>query len=317
MGERFTISARAYAYVAMTALAILVVIVFSGAAVRTTGSGLGCPDWPDCRGSFIPEADRHAWIEYSNRLLSSVVGLICIAAGVLALRLRPRRPELVRPGLVLALGVLAQGALGAASVLLHLHWPVVIGHYLLSLGLLTAAVLLVWRLGTAPGAPRPATDRLTVLGTRALVAYGGLIILLGTLATAAGPHAGGAGTGDVVERLRLWGPDTLVRLIKIHGHLAAAMGVAAIVMWLLARRRRASPELRRSLTGVCLLMGLQGAIGLWQYHTHLPAEIVWIHASLPAVLWTLLVWSWLAAGRPAATPAAAPGERPDAVAVLG
>jgi cytochrome c oxidase assembly protein subunit 15 len=300
MRERFTISARAYAWVAMTALGILVLIVFSGAAVRTTGSGLGCPDWPDCRGSFIPDADRHAWIEYSNRLLSSVVGIVCIAAGVLALRLRPRRPELVRPGLVLAIGVLLEGALGAASVLLHLHWPVVIGHYLLSLVLLTAAVLLVWRLRHGPDAPPPAGDRVTAIGTRALVAYGGLIIVLGTLATAAGPHAGGAGTGDVVERLRLWGPDTLVRMIKIHGHLAAAMGVAAIVLWLVARQRGAPAELRRALTGVCVLIGLQGAIGLWQYHTKLPAELVWIHSSLPAALWSQLVWSWCAAGRPAA-----------------
>jgi cytochrome c oxidase assembly protein subunit 15 len=314
MGERFTISARAYAYVAMTALAILVVIVFSGAAVRTTGSGLGCPDWPDCRGSFIPAADRHAWIEYSNRLLSSVVGIVCVAAGVLALRRRPYRRDLLPAAMVLPFGVVAQGALGAAAVIFHLSWPVVIAHYVLSLILLVAATALVWRLGTEPGVARPATDRLTVLGTRALVVYGGLIILLGTLATAAGPHAGGAGTGDVVERLRLWGPDTLVRLIKVHGHLAAAMGVAAILLWLLARARRASPELRRALTGVCLLMGLQGVIGLWQYHTHLPAEIVWVHASLPAVLWTLLVWSWLAAGRPAGEPTAAPGERTGAVA---
>jgi cytochrome c oxidase assembly protein subunit 15 len=297
MGERLTIGPRAYALVALSALAILVAIVFSGAAVRTTGSGLGCPDWPDCRGSFIPEADRHAWIEYSNRLLSSVVGLICIAAGVLALRLRPRRPELVRPGLVLAVGVLAQGALGAASVLLHLHWPVVIGHYLLSLVLLTAAVLLVWRLRQTPGAPSVVADRPIALATRALVGYGAMIIVLGTLATAAGPHAGGAGTGDVVERLRVFGSDTLVTLIKVHGHLAAVMGFGAVALWLIARVRGASAELRTALTGVCVLLALQGAIGLWQYHTQLPAELVWIHASLPAALWALLVWSWCAAGR--------------------
>jgi cytochrome c oxidase assembly protein subunit 15 len=314
MGERLTIGPRAYAFVAISALTILVLIVFSGAAVRTTGSGLGCPDWPDCRGTFIPDADRHAWIEYSNRLLSSVVGLICIAAGVLALRLRPRRPELVRPGLVLALGVLLEGALGAASVLLHLQWPVVIAHYLLSLLLLTAAVLLVWRLRRMPGTPPPSSSRATALGTRALVAYGALIIVLGTLATAAGPHAGGAGTGDVVERLRIFGGDTLVTLIKIHGHLAAAMGIGAIALWVLAWLRREGAELRRALTGVCVLLGLQGAIGLWQYHTQLPAELVWVHTSLPAVLWALLVTSWLAAGRPSAARQALRDQRAGAVA---
>jgi cytochrome c oxidase assembly protein subunit 15 len=298
----------------MTALAILVVIVFSGAAVRTTGSGLGCPDWPDCRGSFIPHADRHAWIEYSNRLLSTVVGIVCVAAGVLVLRRRPYRRDLLVPAMVLPVGVIGEGALGAAAVIFHLSWPVVIAHYLLSLGLLVAATVLVWRLRTDPAEARAPSDQVTALATRALVAYGGAIILLGTLATAAGPHAGGAGTGDVVERLSLWGPDTLVRLIKLHGHLAAALGFAAIVLWFVARRRGAPGELRRSLTGVCLLLGLQGVIGLWQYHTHLPATLVWVHASLPAALWALLVWSWLAAGRPASARATSPGERAGAVA---
>ena len=128
--------------------------------------------------------------------------------------------------------------------------------------------------------------------------------MLGTFATAAGPHAGGAGTGDVVERLDAFGPHTLRSLIHLHGHLAAALGFAAIAVWALALRRRAPGPLRRSLTAACLLLGLQGVIGLIQYHTNLPAGVVWVHASLPAALWGVLVWSWLAAGRPA--PARAP-----------
>jgi cytochrome c oxidase assembly protein subunit 15 len=310
MGDRFTVSPRTYAIVAQTAMVILVLIVFSGAAVRTTGSGLGCPDWPDCRGTFLPAFEKHTWMEYSNRLLSSVVGVICIAAGLLAYRRRPFRRDIVAPGLVLAIGVLGEGALGAAAVAFHLHWPVVIAHYLLSLILLAAATTIVWRLQREPGEPAaaeseapaevpaaaPPADRPVALATRALVVYGALIIVLGTLATAAGPHAGGAGTGDVVDRLRVFGASTLVTLIKVHGHLAAAMGVGAVVLWLVARRRRAGASLQRGLTVLCLLMALQGALGLWQYHTQLPAEIVWVHSSLPAVLWAVLVWCWLAAG---------------------
>jgi cytochrome c oxidase assembly protein subunit 15 len=311
MRERLTVSPRTFAIVAQTAMAFLVLIVFSGAAVRTTGSGLGCPDWPDCRGTFLPAFEKHTWMEYSNRLLSSVVGVICIAVGVLAFRRRPFRRDLVVPGVVLALGVCGEGAIGAAAVAFHLHWPVVIAHYLLSLVLLAAATTIVGRLREEPaaaaaarpleaadrrvGAPAGA-DRPVALATRALVVYGALIIVLGTLATAAGPHAGGAGTGDVVERLRVFGAGTLVTLIKIHGHLAAAMGVGAVVLWLVARHRRAGTALRRGLTGLCLLLALQGALGLWQYHTQLPAEIVWVHSSLPAVMWALLVWCWLAAG---------------------
>src|SRR4051794_36319165 len=194
MGERLTVSPRTYSYVAQAAMAILVLIVFSGAAVRTSGSGLGCPDWPDCRGTFLPAFEKHTWMEYSNRLLSSVVGVVCIAAGVLAFRLRPFRRDILIPAVILPIGVLLEGGLGAAAVAFDLHWPVVVAHYLLSLVLLVAATVIVWRLRREEGAPPPRTDRATVLGTRALVLYGACIIVLGTLATAAGPHAGGAGT---------------------------------------------------------------------------------------------------------------------------
>jgi heme a synthase len=152
-----------------------------------------------------------------------------------------------------------------------------------------------------PAAAEP-VDRLVVLATRVLVVYGGLVIVAGTFATAAGPHAGGAGTGDVVERLDAFGAGTLKTLIHLHGHMATAMGIVAVLVWALARLRGAGPVLMRALTGVCVLMAVQGVVGLVQYHNALPAEVVWVHASLPAVLWTLLVWSWAAAGSLAAVP---------------
>src|ERR687887_364325 len=180
MGDRFTLSLRAYTWVAYAALTTLVLIVLSGAGVRLTGSGLGCPSWPDCRGTFLPELSSHVWIEYGNRLFSSVVGIACLAAGVLAYRVRPRRPDLLRPASVLAGGYVAQAV-------------------------------------------------------RAVVVFGGLVIVAGTFATAAGPHAGGAGTGDVVERLDAFGAGTLKTLIHLHGHMATAMGIVAAVGWAVAR----------------------------------------------------------------------------------
>jgi heme a synthase len=301
---RFTLSLRAYRWVAYAALATLVLIVFSGAGVRLTGSGLGCPTWPDCAGTFVPELDTHVWIEYGNRLFSTVVGIACIAAGVLAYRVRPLQRDLLRPATVLAVGVVAQGVLGGITVLLHLTWQVVIAHYLLSMTLLVAGAVLVWRVrGGTPGSG----DRLVVLATRVLVIYGGLVIVAGTFATAAGPHAGGAGTGDVVERLDAFGVHTLDRLIKVHGHMAAVMGFAALVVWGLAYWRGSRGTLLRALSAVCLLLAAQGIVGLVQYYNALPAEVVWIHASLPAVLWVALVWSWLAAA-----PAPAPRPSPPA-----
>jgi heme a synthase len=295
MGDRLTLSLRTYRWIAYGALLTLVLIVLSGAGVRLTGSGLGCPSWPDCSGTFLPELSSHVWIEYGNRLFSTVVGVACIAAGLGAFRVRPRRPDLLVPASVLAGGVIAQGLLGGLTVALDLSWPVVIAHYLLSMTLLVAAAVLVWRVR---GERAGVADVWITRATRVLVVFGGLVIVAGTFATAAGPHAGGAGTGDVVERLDAFGIHTLDRLIKVHGHMAAAMGIAAVALWGFAFWRRVRGDLLQALTVVCVLLGIQGAIGLIQYYNALPAEAVWLHASLPAVLWLALIWSWLAA-RPA------------------
>src|SRR5829696_6341849 len=103
------LSPRAFRRIAYVALVALTLIVFTGAAVRVTGSGLGCPDWPQCAdGRLVAEAHTHAWIEFANRLLSGFVGVAAIAAGLLALVRRPRRRDLVVLGLLLPLGVVGQ-----------------------------------------------------------------------------------------------------------------------------------------------------------------------------------------------------------------
>src|SRR3954454_13002576 len=176
--SRLTISLRTYRWIAYGALLTLVLIVLSGAGVRLTGSGLGCPTWPDCSGSFLPELSSHVWIEYGNRLFSTVVGIACIAAGVGAFRVRPRRPDLRWPAAVLAGGVIAQGLLGGLTVALDLTWPVVIAHYLLSMVLLLAGAVLVWRVRSAAG--EVVSERWLTLLVRALVVYGGIVIVAGT-----------------------------------------------------------------------------------------------------------------------------------------
>jgi cytochrome c oxidase assembly protein subunit 15 len=292
--ERFTLNDAQYRRIADVALFTLTLIIFTGAAVRLTGSGLGCPEWPKCSGGFLPPLETHQMIEYGNRLVTGVVGLPALAAAIGAYRLRPLRPELKLPALLLPIGVLAQAIMGGLTVLLELEWQVVIGHYLLSIVLLIAGAVLVWRARRPRDAPAPVNARPVVLGTRALAVYGGLVIVAGSFATAAGPHAGGSGTGDVIERLRGVELDTLIRL---HGHAAAAMGIAAVALWLFARIRGATPALMRALTAVAVLLAAQGILGLIQYHNALPAEIVWAHVSLAAILWLALVFSVLAAGK--------------------
>src|SRR5512139_1642692 len=118
--RNFTLTPRQYFVVASVALGALVMIVLTGAAVRLTGSGLGCPDWPKCYGGTVPPADLNAVIEYGNRLFTGFVGIMVIAACVLAFFRRPYRWHLALFGALLPLGVIAQAALGALVVEHHL-----------------------------------------------------------------------------------------------------------------------------------------------------------------------------------------------------
>ena len=204
-------------------------IVFTGAAVRVTGSGLGCPNWPQCykNGRLVAELNSHAWIEFGNRMFTGFVAVAAIAAGLLAFCRVPFRRDLAILGVLLPLGVVGQAVMGGLTVLYGLAPGWVMGHYLLSMAILVAAGALAWRARPAFGRDeRPAADRATARAVWALFVLGGVTIFAGTAATAAGPHAGGSGTGDVVHRFVFKGSSTAHWLIDRHGVLAAALGVA-------------------------------------------------------------------------------------------
>ncbi len=316
MQSRFTVSPRQYRWIAWSALGVLTLIVFTGAAVRLTGSGLGCPTWPKCTATaYAAPLKSHQGIEFGNRLLTSVVGLPCFLAFVGGWLRNPYRRDLMLLGLALCVSVVAQAVLGGITVLTGLNPYTVMGHYALSMGALALAAVLMWRVHRErAGAPEAvARPRRLVLAARAFFAYGMLMIVLGTAASAAGPHAGGAGTGDVVPRLDFWGADTLNFLIAGHARLAAIYGVLAVVGFLAIRRGREDRDLLWPLGAVCVLLGLQGVVGNLQYHWEpaLPAEVVWIHVALAALTFNALMWLLLTVGRPAPAalvtdPAAAP-----------
>ena len=307
MGERFTLTPERYALVARTALVFLTLIVLTGAAVRVTGSGLGCPTWPKCTASSLyTELHLNGVIEFGNRLLTSVVGFAALAAFVGAFRRRPFRKDLVWISLALPLGVAAQAVLGGFTVLHDLAPGFVMSHYLLSMLILVACVALDWRAHHEPGELTAAgsADRLLVRGVWALVPLGAITIFAGTAATAAGPHAGGSGTGDVIKRLTFKGADTLQFVIAQHARLATLLGIVAVALWVLARRRGVTSQARAPLTWLCVLLAAQGVVGGVQYALELPAELVWLHVTLAAVTWLAILWtvaatSGLQAQRPA------------------
>lgn len=297
--ERFTLSAERYALITRIALWTLTGIVLTGAAVRVTGSGLGCPTWPKCTDeSLYTELNTHGLIEFGNRMLTSVVGFACLAAFAGAFRLRPRRRDLVKLSALLPLGVLAQIVLGGFTVRYDLAPGLVMSHYLLSMLIIVAAVALDWRAHRSEGAPGPRSDRLVALGAWALLPLGAVTIFAGTAASAAGPHAGGAGTGDVINRLTFKGADTLRWVVEQHARLATVLGLLAVALWVLARRRGASGDQVRPLTTVCVLLAAQGVVGAAQYRLELPAEIVWVHVTLAALTWVAILVTVAGIGRP-------------------
>lgn len=285
------------------ALFFLTAVVLTGAAVRLTGSGLGCPDWPQCHGKAVPPLGFNTFVEYGNRLFSAAIGFISLFVWFAAMRRTPRRRDLVWISALLPLGCLAQGILGGFTVRNHLAPGFVMAHFCLSMVILIAAVWLVWRARYEHDAERPRTeDRWTVYLVRLSAVLGGGVIFLGTLTTAAGPHPGD-NDGDLVHRLDFKGAETLVWLIHRHAIVATTLGICVVLAWFMARRLTTNVQLIEALTISGVLMAGQGLVGSVQYGLKLPADMVWVHVTLATVTWISLLWAVGAAGRV--------GRRPD------
>ena len=195
--------------------------------------------------------------------------------------------------------MLAQAVLGGMTVWYGLKPGWVIGHFLLSMLLLVACVVLVWRAAHEPGTERAASrDRVSLWAVRGLVVLGAVTLAAGTVATAAGPHAGGEGTGDDRPAARLEGRGH-ARLGDPPARRArdAARPRRGRVLVPAARARDVSAMTQNALTAVCVLLACQGVVGSAQYAMELPPEMVWIHVVLAARTWLALLWAWVAVGR--------------------
>jgi cytochrome c oxidase assembly protein subunit 15 len=296
MRERLAVGPIGYRRVAYATLASLTLIVMTGAAVRLTDSGLGCPNWPRCYGGPLPPLSGHALIEFGNRALSGLVGVLTVVAAVLAFTRRPFRRDLAVLAVILPLGVVAQAVLGGFTVREHLAPGFVMGHFSLSMLILIAAVALAWRARFEPSSRPRSSDRLSVWSVRALTPLAGLTIFAGTAATAAGPHSGGF-SGQRIHRLTFEGTNTLMWVIHRHATIAAVFGVAVIGVWLLRRHRGASADALEPLTVLGVLVAAQGLVGSVQYELHLPADMVWVHVVLATFSWMAALWAWADAGR--------------------
>lgn len=278
---RAPIGPRTYRIVTLVALVSLGAIVVSGAAVRLTGSGMGCPTWPACESdSLVPKGatGAHGWIEFLNRVFTGGVSLAVGLAVLGSRRREPRRDDLTRLSWMLVGGVFAQALLGGLVVILHVAPIAVAGHYLVSAVLVAIAVLLHHRAGEAPGPRRAvATDRLVGLSKR-MVGLTAIVLIGGTFVTGSGPHGG----DEAADRL----PFDVGTVAPIHSATVWLLLATVLVVLYRAEQGDASPGAigrGRLLVGALVA---QGALGYLQYFTGVPEGLVGLH-----VLGSVLVWS--------------------------
>ena len=262
-------------------------LIVTGGSVRLTGSGLGCPTWPECTpGSYVPVANQaegqlHAWIEFGNRLLTFVLLICALAVVTFSVRVSKNAANKERVRSLAALqilGILGQGMLGGVTVLTDLHPLTVAAHYLLSILLIAGAISLRYEL---IGTPVEKTTGLVSFLMPIFVWLTFLVLVAGTIVTGSGPHAGD-------EKAQRFGFDPQV-VSWLHADLVIALIVLAVMLLLIAHQSGMSLLVRR--IGVFLLIAFsQGVIGYIQYFTGLPEALVAAHLIGSTLVWGS-VWS--------------------------
>ena len=304
------------------------VIISTGAAVRLSSSGLGCPDWPKCTQTSAVathsagQTTLNTAIEFGNRLLNfplvAIAGLTFIAFLRYYQGSGRERKDLVRLSAVLPLGVVAQAVVGGIVVLTKLNPALVAAHFLLSTAIiLTSAVVLHARAtvldntglnetGAGAPAPRPARRDLRVIAGL-LTAITTVMLAAGTVVTGTGPLAGttidSRGHRTTVPRFHF----TLQDVTQLHADIGWFIAALAVALVIGLRFAGGSPRTVRLGWIVLAGLGVQGVIGYVQYFSHLPAGLVWVHVSSSVVLWIFVLQLFLSTGSNLPRPASGDG----------
>lgn len=260
-------------------------IVLTGAAVRITGSGLGCPTWPECTyGSYVPVAGQaegafHAWIEFGNRLLTFL--LLFAAVAVVIYAIKKARRDLIWRSLLQVLGIFGQGVIGGITVLTDLNPLAVASHFILSIFLISGAVSIVARGRSPLISIRPTETKVKVLAQlQVLLSF--IVILIGTLVTGSGPHAGDwkAPRLKLDERAITW----------LHADAVIALLGISLALLVLSE---ISPETKRRVKIFFAITLTQGLVGYIQYVLGLPELLVTVHVLGSTLVWIATWRIWL------------------------
>ena len=272
-----------FAQLALASAVSLYLIVLTGAAVRLTGSGLACLSWPGCsKGAFFPAIGEHSTIEFGNRVMALFPIGFSLATWVAATKTPGLARWVTRIAAFTFLGTIAQAPLGLLTIRLGLHPLAVASHFLLALVVLaTAMVIAVEARGNVHGRADPAPRWLRLVGLVLALACG-ILVVTGTLSTAAGPHP-----GDKAEVDRFW---NLLDAVYLHVRATAAFGICFLLLlaWL-ARNRDRAGVLGPGAVGLLVLLLVQMSVGELQWRNQLPWWLVLIHVGLAAAVWAWTV----------------------------
>jgi len=285
------VTPRAFRLLAASAVACYALLVVTGGAVRLTGSGLGCPDWPTCYGRDVtaPITFFHARVEFSNRLLTVAVTIVTFALLAAAIRRVPARRDLVGLAVGLVVGLLAQVVLGGLVVLFALNPYLVALHFVLTLAVLSVALVLWHGAGVENPRSHSIVGRDLVTLSRLVLLALGVLITLGTVVTGSGPHAGGPNAKRIGIAFR--------DIAELHSSVALFV-IGLVVSLLFALHLAHAPgTVQRHARTLLELLALQGTLGYTQYFLHDAAVVVEFHLAGATAVWCAAVSYYLSLHR--------------------
>ena len=306
----FSISPAQYQKITRISLLLLAFIIVTGAAVRLSGSGLGCSDWPTCENDqLVAEIDDvHAMVEFVNRVITGFVALAVIIAVLGSLFRTPKRKDLTYLSIGLVFGVIVQVIVGALVVREHLPPSLVITHFLVSMVLVWNAVELDHR-SRLPDRADKSLPAKTLKGlTKLLLAIGVVVIVTGTIVTGSGPHSG-AEKQQILEALENQGETPAISTLEVERlpfdvpDVARIHGISVMIFLLLTLRvlfmiKRNSPTLLPNGQNLMAAIIVQAGIGYLQYFTGVPALLVGIHVAGATLIWVMILRLYLAVNKP-------------------
>ena len=293
---------------ALVNIVLLVAIIVSGAIVRLSRSGLGCADWPNCsEANFVDISDKHSAIEQLNRIFSGLLGIPLFLGVLFSYWRRPRRRDLVRLSWLLFFVFWMNAVVGGISVMIELAWFSVTLHFLLAVSAVGVAVIVRQRASEPEGPYRPLVANPVLLLARVVYGLTIVVLLLGTLVTAAGPHGG----DDAASRLN-W---NLGEIARVHGIVVDVLVVLTLVLAIALVRTGAPHAARLWVSLTILAMIAQGILGYTQYFNEIPAALVGFHVFGATVVFITVQQLLLVLRAPVASDAPAAQVPAGAVAV--